>query len=205
MATGKDFVKRDIYLLIDWLAVPRKITLPTLIAIGLTIGQLLWIYIDSSKIFSWLSGLSSPFCMMCATVVWAMREKLDDTIDQDSMSASEYKSFVKLNNEHRNRSTQWAIFTGAMALISSFPAIADQLIGSVWHWMVLASCTAVASTIYPYLLAAYWERQAKNYVSQKKLEAKIKTEKRTLELLIGKSKNSNQPNKGWSNGPNIMA
>jgi len=203
MAAQQDIIGRTVSRVIAWLAVPRPITLPALIGLGAGIGHLLWIYVDSIKMLAWVSGLATPFCMMCATAVWAMRGRLDDMLDKDPMSSSEYKKFVDLNNTHRNKSTFWAAFAAVMALVSSFPAVASQLNGSIWHWMVLASSSAVVASGYAFLLANYWENQIRAYVSKQKLEYKTQAERLALLKTATTAQQSIVMGTGWVDGPEL--
>jgi len=187
---------------VGWLAVPREITLPILVLMGLGAGQLLWHFVDNVKVLSWVSGMSAPFCTMCATVVWAMRDRLDDAFDTDQMTAQEYQLLVDLVLQHRSRSTYWAAITGLMALVSSVPAVSNQLIGPVWQWMVIGTGVSVSGAIYAYLLANFWEQQIRAQRTKKKLESKRANEKN--ELLLGlASSNPVGGGIGWVDGPEL--
>lgn len=203
MATQQNLIGRNLRRVIARLVVPLPITLPALVAFGAGIGQLLWMHIDSIKMLAWVSGLATPFCMMCATAVWAMRGRLEDTLDTDLMSSFEYKNFVGLNNTHRNKCTFWATFAAVMALVSSFPAVASQLIGSIWHWMVLASCIAVFTSVHAYLLANHWENQIRAYVNKQKLDLKAKAEKQTLLASAAAPSLPLPIDTGWTDGPGL--
>lgn len=202
MASKQSYIGRIVSQLVGWLAVPREITLPILVLIGLGASQLLWHLVDSVKVLSWVSGMATPFCMMCATVVWAMRDRLDDAFDTDQMTAQEYQRLVELVLQHRSRSTYWAAITGLMTLVSSIPAVSNQLIGPVWHWMVLGTGVSVSGAIYAYLLANFWEQQIRAQRTKKKLESKRANEKK--ELLLGlASSNPVNGGMGWVNGPEL--
>jgi len=203
MASKQSYIGRNVSQLARWLAVPRGITLLVLVITGLSTGLLLWHFVDSVKVLSWISGMATPFCMMCATVVWAMRERLDEAFDTDQMTSREYKQLVNLSSKHRARSTHWSAVTGLMALVSSTPAVSNQLIGPVWSWMIVATGCAVAISIYAYLLANYWDHQMREYKIKQKIEGKRQAEQK--ELLEGL--NQSQPLKsgtGWVEGPDLI-
>lgn len=201
MVTTEGFGARAVSRLIGWLAVPRVVTFPVLLLLGLGFAQLAWLFIDSVKILAWASGMASPFCMLCATAVWAMRDRIDDAVDTELMSSDEYQQFDQLVTKHRARSTSWAAVTAVMALVASMPAVSNQLVGPIWHWMVLSSGAAVGCAVYAYLLANFWEIQIRAHKGRQKLARKQQSERERLmqEMLAGaKPLNSS----GWD-GPKI--
>ena len=205
MATRQNQSGGFVSQLISWLAVPRLITLPVLLVVGAVAGCLLWKYVDSVKILAWLSGLASPFCTMCATVIWAMRDKLEDAVDTEQMSADTFEKFDGLNESHRNRSTFMASLVAVMSLVAAGPAISNQLIGPIWKTSVIAAAMAVATSIYGYQLANYWDLQIRRYKSKQVLQAKKKAaqdvaldEQRTLSTPSTQLSNLGM---GWSAGP----
>lgn len=187
--------------LIAWLAVPRVVTLPVLLLVGVGAGQLAWIFIDSVKILAWASGMLVPFCMICATAVWAMRDRLDDAIDTEQMSAQAYEAFAALVTQHRSKSTWWAAWSAAMALLASMPAVSNQLIGPIWHWMVLCTGGAVLGAIYAYMLSSHWELQVRVFRSRQRLDGKRHRERQELlnEIQYGSTAVGN----GWRQGPEL--
>lgn len=204
MAFKQSYIGRIVSQVATWLAVPRVVTLPILVLAGLGGGQLLWLYVDSVKVLAWASGMATPFCMMCATVVWAMRDRLDEAFDTEQMTSQEYQRLVDLVLMHRSRSTQWSAATGLMALISSMPAVSNQLIGPVWHWMVLSTGAAVAISVHAYLLANYWDHQVRAFRNKQRLDHKKSVERRALleSLSLGKTQKSSV---GWTDGPDLEA
>lgn len=195
---------RAVSRLIGWLAVPRVVTFPVLVAVGLGFAQVAWYFVDSVKILAWVSGMVSPFCMLCATAVWAMRDRIDDAVDTEVMSSEEYRQFEKLVAKHRARSTSWAAATAVMALLASMPAVSNQLMGPIWHWMVLSCGAAVGSAVYAYLLANYWETQIRAYKGRQKLARKQQSERERLmqEMQAGAGPLSGS---GWVEGPTIAS
>lgn len=207
MAARKDQDGGAVGQLVRWLAVPRLITLPVLLLLGAIVGWVLWQCVDSVKMLAWLSGLASPFCTMCATVIWAMRDKLDDAIDTEDMSATVYEKFDAISNAHRNRSTFMASIVALMSLVAAIPAISNQLIGPVWEASVIAASMAVATSIYGYQLANYWDMQIRRYKSQEVLKAK-KLAAQNAALAEAAQLESPLPHvnsvgMGWSNGPSL--
>ncbi len=202
MAATEGFGARTGSRLIGRLAVPRVVTFPILIAFGLGLSQLAWHYVDSVKILAWASGMSSPFCMLCATAVWAMRDRIDDAVDTELMSSSEYRRFDEIVRKHRAKSTFWAAITAVMAMLASGPAVSNQLIGPIWHGMVLLSGAAIGVAIYAYLLANYWENQIQGYKSQRRLSDKQRRERN--QLLEDISANAGTlKGSGWIDGPTL--
>lgn len=193
--------------LVSWLAVPRPITLPVLWVLSAAIGWALWQYVDSVKILAWLSGLASPFCTMCATVIWAMRDKLEDAVNTEEMSAEVYERFDGMNESHRNRSTFMASLVALMSLVAAAPAISNQLIGPIWEMSVIAACMAVATSIFGYQTANYWDLQIRRYKSQQVLQTKRQAAKDGLleeaRQLATTSTLTTNLGMGWREGPSL--
>lgn len=202
MAATEGFGGRSVGRLIGWLAVPRVVTLPVLLLLGAGMGELAWQSIGSAKILAWASGMASPFCMLCATAVWAMRDRLDDVVDTDAMSSEEFQRFDSLASQHRARSMTWAAISALMALLASGPAVSNQLIGPVWHWMVLGSGAAVGCSVYSYLMANHWEKQIRAYKIQQRIAEKKQREKDSLieNMMIGRGVLRGD---GWVQGPTL--
>ncbi len=204
MAAREGFDGRSAGRLIAWLAVPRVATLPVLLLIGLGIGELAWRFVDSVKILAWASGMAAPFCMICATSVWAMRDRLDDVIDTESMSSREYARFDQMVISHRARSTRWSGVAALMALLAASPAISNQLAGPIWHWMVLGSGAGVMCSIYTYQIAGHWETQIRAYRTKQKLVSMQRREKQSLldEIAAGARPPTER---GWVDGPPLTS
>lgn len=202
MATEQSYVGRVVSQLINWLAVPRAASWPVLLLVGTGGGHLLWTLVDSVKILAWVSGMATPFCMMCATAVWAMRDRIEDAFDVDQMTAREYKNAVELETMHRGRSTFWAFISAMMALMSSMPAVSSQLIGPVWHWMLLVLGSAIGTSVYAYQLSAHWEKQIRAYKSKQRMQNKTQQEKRDL-LVALRSTTGKSIGPGWVDGPDL--
>lgn len=207
MATRKNRNGGVVSQLVSWLAIPRPITLPVLWALGAVVGWALWRYVDSVRILAWLSGLASPFCTMCATVIWAMRDKLEDAVNTEDMSAETYEKFAGMNEAHRNRSTFMASFVALMSLVAATPAISNQLIGPIWEASVIAACMAVTTSIFGYQMANYWDLQIRKYKSQRILQAKRQAaQDASLEearQLATTSPQASSLGMGWREGPTL--
>jgi len=199
MAAEQSNHRRGISGVVSALLIPRKVTLPALAGMGAVVGQLLWVYIDSVKILAWIAGMATPFCMMCTTAVWTMRDRMDEAVDVDQMSAKEFRAFSAMSSEQRARSTTWAAVAGLATLLASTPAISKELADSVWQWMVIGCGISVGTAVYSYLLADFWEKQIRASRHKQKLDAKLRQEINALQREIsGGSTRDIGP--GWSEG-----
>lgn len=203
MAAKEGFGGRAIGRLIAWLAVPRAATFPALLAIGLSVGEAAWQLVDSVKLLAWASGMAAPFCMICATSAWALRDRMVEVIDTDQMTSAEYARFDELVTKQRSRATFWAGVTALMALFAAGPAISNQLVGPVWHWSTLAAGAAVTCSVYSYQLANYWDLQIRAFKSKQKLEAMKRREKDELLAQIVSAANSSKE-RGWIEAPSLF-
>ena len=202
MATSKDHIGRTgSHQLINWLAVPRTITLLALVTLGVGGGELVWRHIDSLKIMAWAAGMAASLCTMCATAVWAMREKLDE-IDTEGMSASTYQKFTKLTTQHRSRSKFWASLTMLMSLLVSAPVVSKELGDAIWHWMIPTCGGAIGVSIYAYMLSNYWEHQIHAFKHKQAIEHRKQNEKSRLQASA-KSAQTPFAGKGWIDGTAI--
>lgn len=186
-----------------WLAVPRGLTLFVLLALGAAIAQLLWLRIDSVKVLAWLSGMASPFCMLCAAAVWAMRDKADLAFLNDALSAEQYKNASRLERRLRGHSTMLAAFTSLAALFAAMPAVSNQLIGPIWQPMVLVGGAGVGFAIYAYLIANYWDHQLRAHRSQETYKRKRLDELAKL-VEDGEREATSEPGRllpSWIDGP----
>lgn len=205
MAFEQDKGAGNLTKLIAWLEVPRGFTLFALFALGLGLAQLLWIYVDSVKVLAWLSGLTAPFCMLCATAVWAMRDKADLAFLNESITAEEYLKASSLERTLRRRSTYLAARTCIAALFAAMPAISNQLIGPVWQAMVLAGGGAVGFAVHAYLVADHWDHQLRAHRSQDIYIRKRAEERQALinDIERGAFSGSSSANfpPSWIDGP----
>lgn len=203
MAAEQSNSGRSVDGLVAALLVPRVATWPVLLALGALAGQLLWLYCDSVKILAWVAGMAAPFCMMCATAVWTMRDRMDDTLDLDQMSAQEFRAFTEFSNKQRAMSTRWAGVAAMAALFASAPAVSKELADAVWHWMVIGCGMSVGSAVYSYLLSDYWDKQIRAYRNKQKLEVKRREELKSLQSEIAGEK-TKDIGRGWTEGPGLI-
>ncbi|WP_306544335.1 hypothetical protein [Malikia spinosa] len=198
MAARQDHIGRNGSQLTDWLAVPRPITLLLLVVFGAVGGELLWRYLDSITILAWAAGMATSLCTMCATAVWAMRDKLDE-IDTEGMSSTVYEKFRKLTLEHRSRSKFWASLTMLMSLLVSAPVVSKELAEAVWHWMIPACGGAVGVTLYAYMLANYWDQQIHAFKHKQAVEYRKQREKEAVKASASAARVP-FAGKGWVEG-----
>ena len=144
--------------LIDALAVPRPATRVGLwLLLGL-VAQAAWVLLDS-KLLAYLSGLAGPLALMCATVIWSLRDKADSSLDGEFTDASTFKRQRLAARVLRQRFTRRAAWVLLAALMAAGPAVASNVAGGMWHWMVLLAGVGLAEAFYGYLLAAHWEEE----------------------------------------------
>lgn len=166
--------------LISRAAIPRPITMPLLVAMGAGLGQLVWTTFDSVKAIAWLAGLASPFCILCATAVWAMRDKMDLAFMLETLGADAYRAAFELETSLRRRSTWLAAKTCLASLLAAAPAISNQLIGPIWQPMVILGGGAIGYAASAYLVADYWDHQLRAQRSKDMYEKKVSEERRKL-------------------------
>lgn len=188
-------------------SIPRNITLIVLFSLGAAFGFGLWEFFPQ-KTIAWISGILSPFCTMCATLVWASREKIDDLIEPHNLSSDEYDRLVDLSQEHRSRIFFWAPLTMVYALVAAVPAIVSQFDMKISVLMAVCAGGAVGGAIYSYLLANAWDEQTRRFKSEiirhaiKQLEIDAHTkeaadsEAADLEML-------SRIGRGWSQGGSL--
>lgn len=198
---------KKIIAIVKILSTPRNITLIFLILAGSALGFLFWKYLPE-KVIAWASGIAAPFCTMCATLVWASREKIDDLLDPQSLTPDEYEKLSSLSNSHRIRSLLWASSTMLFALIASIPAIAFQFDLTINKIMVVFSGAAVGSSIYSYLLANSWDEQARRFKTNRILIAMRRIELNELTKDLEKSAAQDDEllssiGRGWQQGPTL--
>lgn len=198
MATGKiDSGRRESR--VSGLLVPRPLTRIVLLSIGLGSAALAWTFLDF-KLLAYVSGLAMPFCMVCATAAWSMRDKADDVFDGEDLDAQAFKAARKAAAHMRQRGMYRAAWVAIYALIAGSPAISSQLSSTVWQWMVYLSGAAVAESIYAYLLVNSWDEQLRSWKDNQQIQER---EQRELQDLVNRVKlskvdGSNPPLSGWT-------
>ncbi len=187
-----------------WLAVPRPITLLIMLAICGGCGQLLWLYVDDIKVMAWLSGMAAPFCVACATTVWVMRNKLDESLDVSSMNSQQYQKLMALSKQQRSRSIKLSACTMIAASVASSPAVSEQLAGFVYQWSVILAFCAVGFSVYAYMFAEQWDRQIQEKKRNDLLAFKKRQEMDELsQSLESPATGIHDKNTGWSEGPEL--
>lgn len=179
MASREDRIARHSGV-ITWLAVPRKATLIVLILIGIGFARAVWVFFPDPKIISWLSSIAAPFCMICATFAWAMRDRFESVLDVSAMTSSEYAVSSLIETKVRRQSGWLAVRVAVAALITFLPALAAQFLGSIYLWMVLLAGVAVAYSAYAYLVAEYWDLQFRTFRHNETLRYKKDREQNDL-------------------------
>lgn len=143
---------------VEELIAPRPITRLALAGTSAAIGYAFWAKFDI-QIISAASAVSASFCLLCASAVWAMRDKPDSVLLGDHLNAVEFRNTFLASSSIRTRSTWRAAFVGLCALAAGGPAIAAQLAGAVWQWMILACSLGVSEAAYSFLLVNAWDEQ----------------------------------------------
>ena len=178
--------------LIDRLLVPRPITHFLLVLLGVLLAQACWIFLPL-KLLSYLSGTMAPFCLLCAGAVWGMRDKLDAAMDGEHMDAQTYARAIAVAGQQRTRFMRCAVRVSLWSLVAASAAISQQLVGTVWHWMVILCGVAVADSAFSYLLANSWDEQLRAFRSKKVLASKRRSEQLELADRIDRSRQQEGP------------
>lgn len=204
MAAGKIGRRRAPRLTLAILA-PRRITHLALLALGAGMAQGAWVLLDA-KLLAYLAGLAAPFCLLCASVVWSLRERVDGALLTDEMTAEEFSKASEVAEEVRVRSMRRAAFVAVCALFAGSPAAAEQLSGVVWQWMVILGGVAVAEAAFGYLLANAWDEQVRRHRARRLLESKRRSEHDELSRRIHASAKAGRPRiEPWSASDDTLA
>ena len=186
--------------MIDLLLIPRPITRILLLSIGIAAGQLLWLFLPV-KLIAYVSGLAAPFCLLAASAVWGMREKVDVAFDGDHLSAADFRKARAASNSVRRKAMFRAAWVVCAALLAGSPLVSSQIAGAIWHWMVIAGGVGVAEACYSYLVANHLEEQIRSLRDKKVLAAKEREMADELAARIrGSAGAVGEPLKGWSVG-----
>ena len=198
MATGK-IESRGSESWVTGFLVPRPLTRFVLWGIGLGVAALAWAFLDF-KLLAYVSGLAMPFCMVCATAAWAMRDKADEIFDGESLSAHAFKAARKTASRMRQRGMRRAALVAVYALIAGSPAISSQLSSAIWQWMVLLAGIAVTESIYSYLLVNSWDEQLRDWKDGQQIQQRERNELQNLVDRVQLSKaEQHPPLSGWTN------
>lgn len=205
MVTQQSEFDRIVNQQISWFAVPRKITLPTLVLLGVCIGHLLWLFADNLKIISIVSGGAASICLMVMPAVWGVRNSISTGISAETLSADSYQKILRpLIAKHRGNAISFTVLTALMVVVAGSSAISIQLTNTVWHWMVLSGGAAVGFACYVFLLVNYWELQIQIQKELFQYEAKKKKELDELRSALSTTTHSTFTSpQGWIDGPQL--
>lgn len=182
---------------VDALLTPRRVTHFILIALGVAMSELAWVYL-TLDLSVYVSGIAAPFCMLCATAIWSMRDKVESAMDPEYMDAGEFRETRATHRKIRARSMKHAAITVVCALAAAGPAISHQLLGYIYHWMLLMAGAGTAQAAFGYLLANSWETQLMEYRERLVQRAKDREAKSSLENAIRRSEPTPGGFPGWT-------
>jgi hypothetical protein len=154
--------------MIGQLILPRPITRIALLAFGVGLAQLMWVFLPA-KLLAYASGIAAPYCLLIAGAVWSMRDKADSAFDGEMLTSESYRQARNAASAVRRRSMARATYTAAAALMAGSAAISAQVAGPIWHWMIIGAGLAVAEASYSYLLAYQWEDHLRAVHEKRKL------------------------------------
>ncbi|MDB5820415.1 MAG: hypothetical protein JWQ11_4055 [Rhizobacter sp.] len=140
------------------LARPRRATHALLLLGGTAIGFLAFDRLTIG-LMAWASGLAGPYCLLCATAVWSLRDKADSALAADHLDVQAYRQRREAARRLRARFLSRAAGLALCALAAASPAFASQLAHAVWQWMMVAAGAAVGEAAYGFLLAHAWNEQ----------------------------------------------
>lgn len=184
--------------LIDRLLVPRQLTRMLLLAVGFAMSAAAWHFFPKG-ILVYGSGITSSFCLLVAGAVWALRDRLDDVLEDVQCTAAEYALLMENASRQRRRFVRRAGRVAICALVAASAAVSDQLTKTVWHWMVLGGGLAVGEAVYSYMLANSWDEQIRAMRSKKQFEARRKAEiDQLVERLSKPAATPSQPADDWA-------
>jgi hypothetical protein len=190
--------------ILDAIAQPRRITHALLLVGGATAG---WVAFARLPIglMAWASGLAGPFCLLCATAVWSLRDKADAALAADQLVARDYR--LQRNAAHRLRSRflSRSVWLALCAIAAAGPALASQLAHAVWQWMTVAAGAATGEAAYGFLLAHAWNEQLR--LARDADEARARATKEHTALVhaleaaasrrVDEPSNDDEPFAGW--------
>lgn len=178
--------------LVDLILVPRPVTRLFLLASLIGIGELAWQLLDY-KLLSYLSGVLGPFCLLCATAIWSMRDKVDMVLEGEHLDATAFMAARSQARNLRNRSMRRATWVAVCALAAGSAAISANTASVVWHWMIVLAGAGTAESIYGYMIADTWESQLRAQRDKLTLEQKLRNERDGLVDKIERSRPNMAP------------
>lgn len=171
---------------IEPLLVPRPATRIALLVLLVGTAELSWRLLDY-KLLAYISGVLGPFCLVCATSIWSMREKVDLVLEGEHMDSKSFQSARVQARQLRARSMRRAAWVVLGAFCAVSPAISANTTGFIWHWMVIAGGVGFAESLYGYLIANSWEEQLRAQRDKLTLQQKLRGEREALIERIERS------------------
>jgi hypothetical protein len=163
----------------DRLIVPRPISrLVLLLSFGLLAEALFRLL--TKEALGYISSVAGALCLMCATAVWSMRDKLDDKINGEHSSAKEFQDLRRLSAKLRRQAMGRSVRVAICAILAASPTLSFTVTKEIWHWMVLLAGVATAEAIYGYMVANLWEEQLIAYRDRLVLASKRAGERSAL-------------------------
>lgn len=184
--------------LIGAILVPRLTVRFALLSAGVVLGAAAYHFLGA-KLLAYLGGISGPFCVLCAGAVWSMRSKADLALSGDGLNSEAFAAARKVARTVRMRSMRRAAWVALCALVAVSPAIANELAGAVWQWMVILGGAAVGEAAYSFIVASHWEEQLIAARDSQVLQSRRKAERQVLlDRLEGATLGSSSAS--WSRG-----
>lgn len=165
--------------LTDTLLTPRPVTRLLMLCLCVLMAGAAWHYLPV-KLLSYLSGVSGPFCLLCATAIWSLRDKANDALSGDDLPVAKFQSYRDAARAVRVRVSLKAAYVALCSLLAFSPAISNQLAGPIWHWMVIAGGMGVAEATYGYMIANAWEEELIDLKDRHRLAAKVDAQRQAL-------------------------
>lgn len=188
----------------DRLIVPRPISrLVLLICFGLLAEALFRLL--TKEALGYISSVAGALCLMCATAVWSMRDKLDDKINGEHSSAKEFQDLRRLSAKLRRQAMSRSVRVAICAILAASPTLSFTVTKEIWHWMVLLAGVATAEAIYGYMVANLWEEQLIAYRDRLVLASKRAGERSALLAKMTAAKfTSPSPRPSTSASPTLL-
>jgi cation transport ATPase len=183
---------------IEWLVVPRYATMLCVLTFSLGLSQLVWVYVDSVAILSWLSSVAASFGTMTATLVWAMREKSNQITQlHESSHSSQYEKAIKKEHELKHRSMKLSCSVLFATLLMASPMLCQQQTHSIWQWSWLVAGIGFGWCLCAGWISYYWEVQLETFKSKTKLMQKIQAEQDATLSRLSHPNASGSTGHGW--------
>ena len=180
---------------------PRKATHLVLLLACVLAAQLAWVTLPMA-LLSYLSGLASPFCMLCAGAVWAMRDKADVALGGEHLPSADFLRVRQVASAVGMRAQRRSTLVALCGLAAASPAISTQLTGAVWQWMVIVGGLGVGEAAYSYLVSMAWEAELRAHRDSQTAAAKALQERVDLISRVQRGMSAGDaPMSGWSTPP----